>query len=63
MTREDKAELVAAPANTSLRGVAPPLPIEPIPNTKIAIIIAPNNASQMYWLAVLILGSNPTNNE
>ena len=55
MTRDDNAALVAAPAKTSLRGVAPPLPIEPIPNTKMAVMIAPTNANQMYWLAVLIL--------
>ena len=55
MTREDKAALVAAPAKTSLRGVAPPLPMEPIPNTKIAVMIAPTNANQIYCLAVLML--------
>ena len=48
MTREERAALVAAPAKTSLMGVAPPRPIEPIPNTKTAVIAAPAKASHIY---------------
>lgn len=54
-TREDSAALVAAPASTSLIGVAPPRPIEPIPNTNTAVMPAPNSASHIYSLAVVML--------
>ena len=55
MTSDDSAALVAAPAKTSLRGVAPPLPSEPMPKTKMAVNSAPMSANQMNALAVEML--------
>ncbi|MNV91713.1 hypothetical protein D3C71_1862380 [compost metagenome] len=54
LTSEVSAALVAAPAKTSLMGVAPPRPIEPMLNTNTAVIAAPARASQIYWLAVVM---------
>ncbi|MNP38326.1 hypothetical protein D3C76_1318320 [compost metagenome] len=54
VTSEESAALMAAPAKTSLMGVAPPRPIEPIPNTNTAVSAAPAKASQMNWLAELM---------
>src|SRR5690625_7109914 len=55
ITSEDRAALVAAPAKTSLMGVDPLRPIEPIPKTKTAVMAAPIKANHIYSLALLIL--------